>query len=102
MKKLFERIKKRLNKKQETLNDIYIAVLSNIGHIKSLADKVGEIETQIKKAIPDITVTDSLLEVKEQLKGINNYVYNDLKAIIKKSQKQVAGFGFGGYNKENK
>lgn len=102
MKKLFERIKKRLNKKQETLNDIYIAVLSNIGHIKSLADKVGEIETQIKKAIPDITVTDSLLEVKEQLKGINNYVYNDLKAIIKKSQNQVAGFGFGGYNKENK
>ena len=63
---------------------------------------MGEIETQIKKAIPDITVTDSLLEVKEQLKGINNYVYNDLKAIIKKSQNQVAGFGFGGYNKENK
>lgn len=102
MRKLFNKIKKRLSKKNDILSDIHITVLQNSANIKRISEKLDELSEKINNAIPDITLSNTLLELKTQIKGINDYVYNDLKAIVKKSNTQIAGFGFGGYNKENK
>lgn len=102
MKKLFKKIVLFLTKRKRLLENINQVVTENSLAISKLLVKINKVEERINQAIPDITINNSLLELKEEIKGINNYVYNDLKTIIKKSQSQAVGFGFGGNIKENK